>query len=88
MAQRLSSILAEDTSASYSPTDDPVVQVDSAIDVVVDVEVRMDASLAWAPAYSIHSKAEPLVRFKKVPFMRFKLRGNLAGNAVKIYDQL
>lgn len=88
MAQRMSSILASDTSAAYSPSDDPIIQVDSAIPVVIDVEVRMDASLNWVGAYSIRSEAEPLVRLKKVPFMQFKLRGNVPGNTVKVWDQL
>jgi hypothetical protein len=88
MAQRLNSTSAEATSDAYSPADDPIIQVDSAIAVVVDVEVRMSDTLSWAAAYSIHSKSEPLVRLKSVPFMRFKLRGNTAGNTVKVWDNL
>jgi hypothetical protein len=88
VAQRLSSILAEDTSASYSPTDDVVVQVDAPTPVTVDVEIKMDASLNWALAYSFSSYAEPVTRLTRVPFMRFKFRGNKAGNTVQIWDNL
>lgn len=88
MAERLNTTLAADTSLSFSPSDDPVIQVDAEAPVTVDIEIRMDTSLNWAGAYSFRSDAEPVVRLKKVPFMRYKVRGNIAGKSVKIWDNL
>lgn len=86
MTERLSSVLAEDTSAEFSPGGDFTYQIDSAVPVTIDVEVRMTQTLSWAGALSIRSDSLPVVRLSKVPYMRFKLRGNTLGNTVKIVD--
>lgn len=86
--QRLNTTAAEATSAEFTPTADPVIQVDAEVPVTVDVEIKMDASLNWAGAYSFRSDQEPVTRFVMVPFMRFKVRGNVAGKSVKIWDQI
>jgi hypothetical protein len=86
MTQRFSTILTEATSVEFSPGTDPVIQIVSAIPVTIDVEVKMDASLNYAGAYSVRSDSVPVLRLVKVPFMRFKVRGNTAGNQVELWD--
>lgn len=84
--ERLNTTSAEATSVEFLPAGDVILQVDSAVAVTVDVEVRMDSSLNWAGAMSYRSDAEPVVRIAQVPSMRLKIRGNTVGNAVKIWD--
>jgi hypothetical protein len=86
MAERINTTLTDAQSASWSPTDDFFLQVDSAKPVTVDVYVRMNAGLNWAPALTFRSDAMPLVRLAKAPFVYVGLRGNTAGNIVKIWD--
>jgi hypothetical protein len=88
MALRIDTVLTEFLSAEFSPTDTTTIQVQSAIPVIVDVEVKLDAAANYAGAYSIRSDSEPISRFAYAPFMRLRLRGNAAGNAVKVWDSL
>lgn len=84
--QRLTTTSAEATSDPFIPAGDVILQVDSAVPVTIEIEARMDGSLNWAGAYAYRSDAEPIVRLAQMPSMRIKVRGNTAGNTVKIWD--
>jgi predicted hotdog family 3-hydroxylacyl-ACP dehydratase len=71
---------------TFSPAGDFMMQIDSAVAVVVDVEARVDATAAWAGIASIRSDSQPIASFVKLPFVRYRMRGNQAGNTVKIWD--
>jgi hypothetical protein len=86
MTLRLTSTAETDVSDPFSPAGDFCVQVDSAIPAVVDIEARVDEDAAWVGIASIRSSSDPITPLIKLPFVRYRLRGNTAGNTVNVSD--
>jgi hypothetical protein len=95
MTNRFTTVLAEETmGSSFSPAGDFLVQVDvadktkaaTAAGVQVDIEARVDSSAAWVLLGTINPLSEPIANFTKMPYVRYHVRNNVAGNSVTVWD--
>jgi hypothetical protein len=85
MAVRIDVTTATAESASFSPTDDFIVQKTALHpSAVFDVMARVDANADWMLLESLNAD-ENFARFAKMPFVKIVLRENLSGKAAKAW---
>ena len=87
MATKLTTTLAEEVSAAFSPTGDFNVQCDATDPkVIVDVHAKLDAAAAYVIVASFNPALTPIARFVYFPFAKVGIRGSKAGTTVNVWS--
>lgn len=86
---RLNTTLAGETSASWSPIGETIIQGEietTTKSPSITAEAKVTAAAPWAGVAVIKPKGEKFMRLAQFPFLRVTVAGNEAGKFVKVYD--